>query len=78
LSLFSSLELPFVELVIELDRELDYSVELFRSVDPYKFILDIFLESTLEELDIYIFIEVEVRDNLLEFGGIYASRSGLS
>jgi hypothetical protein len=73
-----SLELPFVESVIELNRELDYSVELFRSVDPYKFILNIFLKSSLEELDIGIFVKVEVRDDLLEFGSIHASRSGLS
>jgi hypothetical protein len=73
LLLFSSLELLFVESVIELNRELDYSIELFRSVDPYKFILNIFLESTLEELDIGVFVKVKVQDNLLEFGSIYAS-----
>jgi hypothetical protein len=73
LSLFSSLELPFVESVIELNRELDYSIELFRSIDLYKFILNIFLKSSLKELDIGIFVKVKVRDDLLEFSSIYAS-----
>ena len=78
LSLLSLLELSFVEPVIEFDRELNYLIELVRSVDPYKFVLDILLESPLKEPDIGIIVKVEMRDNLLEFGGVYASRSGLS
>jgi hypothetical protein len=31
----------------------------------------------LKELDIGIFVEIKVRDNLLELSGVYASRSGL-
>jgi hypothetical protein len=78
LSLLSLLELSFVEPVIELNRELDYPIKLLRSVNLYKFILNVFFKSTLKELNIGIFVEVEVRDNLLEFCGVYASRSGLS
>ena len=73
LSLLSSLELSFVESVIKFNREFDYFIKLIRSVNSYKFILNIFFKSLLKELDIDIIIEVEVRDNLLEFGGVYAS-----
>ena len=78
LSLLSSLEFSLVESIVEFDRELDHSVELLRSVNPHEFVLDILLESSLKEPDVGIVIEVEMRDDLLEFGGVHAGRPSLS
>jgi hypothetical protein len=44
----------------------------------YKFIFNFLLKSALEELDIGVFVEIKVGDDLLELGGVYASRSSLS
>jgi hypothetical protein len=73
LALLSSLDFAIIEPIIKLDREVNYFVELFRSVYSYEFVLHVVLESSLEYLYIGVFIEVKMRNDLLEFSSVYAS-----
>jgi hypothetical protein len=73
LALFSSLDLAIIEPIVKLDREVNHFVELLRSVHSYKFILHVVLKSSLKYLYIGVFIEIKMRNNLLEFSSVYAS-----
>jgi hypothetical protein len=73
LALLSTLDLTIIKPIIELNREVNYFIELLRSIYSHKFILYVVLESSLKYLYIGVFIEVKVRNDLLEFSSVYAS-----
>jgi hypothetical protein len=73
LALLSLLDLTIIEPIIKLNREVNYFIELLRSIYSYKFILYVVLKSLLKYLYIGIFIEVKIRNDLLEFSSVYAS-----